>query len=256
MLQLCEFGSCKVVQRRILLRFPVETDIESHKRVNPAGFHFLLIAPFAIGNNELSELRAPVAEMIYPDAVPAGEGIEHFQRMPDDRRAEMPDVEGLCNVWRGVVDNKRPALAGAVLSVIIARRDYLRNGVGRKRNGINAEIEIASGGRNLRKALRKRKSVPDFPGNDRRGFSHCPAEPEAGKSNVAHRPVGRVFKHILKLPGRGCAVLHKLRKRGVYRFSRGCFEFYHCKRKPPLCSVEGKRLCIALKHNYILFYYF
>ena len=81
MLQLCEFGSCKVVQRRILLRFPVETDIERHKRVNPAGFHFLLIAPFAIGNNELSELRAPVPQMVYPHAFIAQKGIYLIQRI-------------------------------------------------------------------------------------------------------------------------------------------------------------------------------
>ena len=71
MLKLREFRSCEVVERGILLRLLMKSDIKSDKLIDSSVSNRLLAAPFAVGNDQLSELSAPVSEMIDADAVPA-----------------------------------------------------------------------------------------------------------------------------------------------------------------------------------------
>ena len=114
MLQLGELGARRVLEGGVLLRLGVELDIERDQLVDLACLHRLTAAPLAVGDDQLAELRAPVAEVVDADAVPARKGVQLLQRMPDDRRAEMPDVERLCDVRGGVVKHDR--LARAVLA--------------------------------------------------------------------------------------------------------------------------------------------
>ena len=73
---LCERGSRLVVKRRIFLCFLVEFYIYFGQRVYAAALYLLFAAPLLVSNNELSELRSPVAEMVYSDAVISAELVD------------------------------------------------------------------------------------------------------------------------------------------------------------------------------------
>ncbi len=100
LLELVEFSPRQVLERRILFRLFMELHVEPHELVDADPLDGLTVAPAAEGHDLLSELRAPVAEVVDPRAVVADEFVQELDRMSDDRRAEMPDVEGLADVRR------------------------------------------------------------------------------------------------------------------------------------------------------------
>ena len=64
-----------------LVRFVVKAHIQPHQLVYAALFYVLAAAPHFIGAYELSELRAPVPQMVYPHAFIAQKGIYLIQRI-------------------------------------------------------------------------------------------------------------------------------------------------------------------------------
>ncbi len=62
------------------------------------------------GQDDLPELRPPVAHVVLPDDVVTLEGQRPRQRVPDDRAAQVPDVHLLRDVRRGVIDHHGQAI--------------------------------------------------------------------------------------------------------------------------------------------------
>ena len=92
------------VQRIVLLRLSVETDVERDESVDPAGLDLLPASPFAEGYNQLSELGSPVSEMVDADAAVAAEGVNFLKRVADYGRPEMSDMERFGAVRRRVLN--------------------------------------------------------------------------------------------------------------------------------------------------------
>ena len=65
----------------------------------------LVIAPLAPRVDELSELRAPVADVVIRNHPVAQKRTHASHRIADDRRADVADVHALRDVGRGVVDD-------------------------------------------------------------------------------------------------------------------------------------------------------
>ena len=100
-----EFRSCFVVERRILFGFFVELYINLDKLVDSAFLYSLTVSPLAESYYLLTELSSPVTEMVYADAVITGKLVEQLQRVTDDCRAEVTDMERLAYVGGGIVKN-------------------------------------------------------------------------------------------------------------------------------------------------------
>ena len=103
--ELCKFGSCFVFKRLILFRLVMELNVKLNEFIDAALFYLVHTSPFAVSNDEFSELRSPVAEVIYADALIARELMKFFKRMTYYRRSEVSYMEGLCDVRRRVVEN-------------------------------------------------------------------------------------------------------------------------------------------------------
>ena len=63
--------------------------------------------------------------------------------MTDDGGAEMPDVEGFCDVRRGVVEDDGLARAAVRRAVLVALLGDLGNDAAGKRRPVDEEVEIA-----------------------------------------------------------------------------------------------------------------
>ena len=96
--ELCKLFSCAVFESGVVFRFFMETHIERDKLVDTAVFNRLAASPHAVRGYELPELRSPVAEIVYSDALVSGKLMELFYRMSDDRCSEMSYMERLCDV--------------------------------------------------------------------------------------------------------------------------------------------------------------
>ena len=77
----------------------MEAYIKPYKLVYTDIYYSLLVPPFAVGDDQLTELSAPVAEMIYADAFISGKFMKLFNRMPYNGGSEMSYMERLCDVW-------------------------------------------------------------------------------------------------------------------------------------------------------------
>ena len=126
-----------------LVRLLVEADVEIVDGVDAALFRFLAAAPALVGGDELAELGAVVAQMIDAHRVIAEELEDAVERPADDRRREMPDVEGLGDVDGGIVDADglaRAEIGGAVLFPLLkdAGEDVFR-----EPRPCDAEVDIA-----------------------------------------------------------------------------------------------------------------
>ena len=105
--------SCShLVELALLLDAELLVDaLQLGDRVTAVG---LLVDPAAPGDDQLAELRAPVAEVVVGDHLPAERAQGAVERRADDGRADVADVHRLGDVGGGVVDHHlAPAPDGA-----------------------------------------------------------------------------------------------------------------------------------------------
>ena len=144
--------------------------------------------------NQLAELCAPVAQIVDAVAFVTGKLVELAQRMPDDRCAQMPDVKGLGNVRRRIVEHDLFAAAEGLRAVPLPLFEDFRHNRLPEIVVRNADVQVAA--RNLNRAdaivgqvlFQRRRNL-------HRRAPQFTAEPEAGKRKIAHRGVWRVFQH-------------------------------------------------------------
>ena len=133
----------RVVHRRIQLRFLVIFNVKAGDLFQPDLVDDRPIAPLFVCVNEFSELRSVVPEVVDADGVVAEKFIYAVQRRAYDGRRKMPDMKGLCDVYRGVV------YADGLASAYIGRAEsgtffeYTGKNVGGERGFIKAEVEIS-----------------------------------------------------------------------------------------------------------------
>ena len=78
-LELRELVARLVLEFGVLFGFFVEFDVEGYKFVALSLFDCFLVAPFLVGDDHLTELCAPVAEVVDTDALVPGEFVEHLE---------------------------------------------------------------------------------------------------------------------------------------------------------------------------------
>lgn len=105
MFQLSELGARRILEGGIFFSLGMEPDIERDQLVDLSCLYSRATTPLAIGNNQLAELRAPVAEMVDADAVPACIVVKQLQRMTDNSRSEMTYMKRFCHIRRRIIEN-------------------------------------------------------------------------------------------------------------------------------------------------------
>ena len=203
MLQFGEFRSCRICQSSAALiffgfDFVVHANVESNECVNAALFDGFLIAPFTECNDQLTELRTPVTEVIDTDAIVACVFVKKLQGVTDNGRTEMSDMEGLCNVGGRIVKNDGLALTKIMCAEINALfRDFADDLFG-KVAIVDHEIQITALNANFTDTLGKifRKLCMKLCRNDGRCRTERTAEFKARKCKVAHGGIRRIFKRI------------------------------------------------------------
>ena len=123
------------------------------------------------------------------------------QGVSDDRGAQVSDVEGLCHVGRGIIQNNHLALAKALRAIAIALSDDLGNDVlgkiliGDRDIQISVDrLDLANGGVRLERLTQRCR---DLHGRTAQGL----AQLEARKRKVSHVGVGGIFQHSRNVGG-------------------------------------------------------
>ena len=176
----------------------MKSDVNANKLVNAARFNLRTTAPTAIGTDDLAELRTPVAEVIDTNTGIAEEFMKLFQRVTNHCCAEMTDMEGLGNVRGGIVEHHGFALTALGRAVKVAVSTDIGQHARSERRTVHTEIEIAVDCRNLREKRRRKAFCQRVRDLDGRGAERA-AELEAGQGQIAHRGIGRIFKHGIDL---------------------------------------------------------
>ena len=225
-LEFGKLGARRVVERRILLGFGVKADVEFDEFVDLPRLDRFAASPFAVGDDQFSELRPPVAEVVDPDALVARELVQEFQGVTDDGGAEMPDVKGFCDVRRGIVEDDGLARAAGGRAVLVALFGDLGNDAFGKRRAVNEEVEIALdrlGARDLAARRSRGERVGDLNG---RGVQRA-REFEAREREVAHRGIGRKLEHPGKFLRRERSARIKFRNQSRQFFGGLLFQSIH-----------------------------
>ena len=109
LLDFMEPGPRRIVERAVLIwacsfllfRLLVETDVELHKFAHAGFFNRPAFAPLFIGDDHLSKLRAPIAQVVDGDGVISQELIDPVEGIANRSAGQVADVERLCNVDGG-----------------------------------------------------------------------------------------------------------------------------------------------------------
>ena len=182
----------------VLFGFGVEADVKPHQFVALALLDRLAVAPLAVGDDHFPELGAPVSEVVDADAFVAGELVEQFQRVTDDGRAEVSDVEGFGDVRGRVVEHDGLALAACGRAVLVALLLDLGENARGERRAVDKEVEVALdrlGARDLAARHFRGERVGDGDGGGVQGARQF----EAREREIAHRGIGREFEHTRKI---------------------------------------------------------
>ena len=108
-----ECGSALVGKSGVVFAFAVEADIDVLQLRKPALFDRLAAAPHFVCHDKLAELGSPVAEIVYGNGFVALK-IKHIaERVSDDSRTDVSEMEALCNVGRGKIKANRFALTAS-----------------------------------------------------------------------------------------------------------------------------------------------
>ena len=199
LLHLAELGAGLVSQRGILRDGVVDADVEIHQSVHAALLYGLAVAPLLVGHHHLTELGAPVAEVVDAHTLVAHELVELLQGVTDHGGAQVTDVEGLGQIGRAVVQNHRLALTDIGRAVaLLLRKDLGHQLVGQIRaRQVNIQISVDR--------LCLLNGLPAHQRSQGRGDLHGGAaqglgQLEAGQSDVTHSGVGGVVQkpqHVL-----------------------------------------------------------
>ena len=136
--------------------------------------------------------------MVDTDAIVACIFVKKLQRVTDDGRTEMSDMEGLCNVGRRIVENDGLALTEIMCAKVSALfRDFTDDLFG-KITIVDHKIQITALDANFADTLGKSFSelCVKLCRNDGRCRTKRTAEFKARKCKVAHGGIRRIFKRI------------------------------------------------------------
>ena len=185
MLKLGELGARLVVQLGVCFGFLMELHIQRHKLVYLLFLDLLAAAPFAVGNYELTELGSPVAEMVHTHAFIPRKFIQELERVTDNGRTEMSDMERLCDIRRGIVKHDRFSFADIRSAVFFALCQYIVYDRCGKLLVVKTEVEVSLnrlGGRNSDCVETVCKRIRYLCGRTTKRA----AQLEAWQSNIAH----------------------------------------------------------------------
>ena len=112
----------------LFVRLVVEANVEVVNCVDASVLDFIPVAPVLISAYQFAELRSVVAEMIYAHRIVA-EKFENFvQRTAYNCGGKMPDVKGLGDIYRRIVDADSLARTDGRPAVILPFiGDFLNN---------------------------------------------------------------------------------------------------------------------------------
>ena len=127
----------------------MELHIQVHELLNALFFNGFLIAELLIGNEKLTELGSPVAQMIDTDNLIAQLAEDLVKGISNDRGTEMADMEILGNIGRGIVDTNRFPLADLTTSEFGNTPVSIQKS-GRVLGLIDIEVQIGAYGADLR----------------------------------------------------------------------------------------------------------
>ena len=145
-----------------------------------------------VGVDQLTELGAPVAQMVDGHGLVAAEVQQIPQRVADDGGAQMAQMEPLGDVGGRKVQADRLALAllgGAVAGIGKDLLHHLHAG-----GAVVEEIQIAAHGLGTGKALHTLKAGGKLCGDLGRRLAQSLCQLEAGQSQIAQLGIGRLFK--------------------------------------------------------------
>ena len=211
-LHLVEFSTCSVSKLGLtLLLFlgdgVVDLDVQFNQRVDAALFYHLLAAPGVIRQDQLTKLGAPVAKVVNAKAFVACKLVHLLERVTDNGGAQVTDVEGLCDVGRGIVKHDLLAAADVGCAVALLLLQHLGKHLIYQVRGRNADIEVAvdclcAFHASAVHAVRQRLRDHDGCATQRLG------ELKARQRKVAHACIGRILQHT-------CQIVHRQLCSGV-----------------------------------------
>ncbi len=149
----------------------------------------LLAAPPLVCGNELAELRAVIAKVVYAHHIIAQKFVNAVERSAYHRCAEMAYVKGLCYVYRGVINANSLARADSVRAVAPALAEYAGDSFKRRRGAVQCKVEISRHRLNLADHSVGHKRGGKLLGNRLRRLFKLLGKAETGQRIVAHAAV-------------------------------------------------------------------
>ena len=183
--------------------------VKSNQCVNSAVFDFLTVTPLFVSYNKLSKLCSPVSEIVDSNTLVSRKLVKLLERMSDYSSTQMSDMEGLCNVGRGIVENDRLTITHLARSaVFFALLRNLAYYLFSKIFAVKIYIQISVYRLCALNCIQSKLGC-DCLGNLYGSHSESSAELEARKCDITHFFVGRIFKHtqncsLVKL----CLIIH------------------------------------------------
>ena len=115
--------------------------------------------------------------------------------MADNGGTKVTDMEGLCHVGRGIVENDGLTLTIHRRAVFVLQIKHLAYNSSREGGAVDLEIKIAVYSRNRGKLVTldvSCKHIGDLHGRTAQSLGQT----EARKRDISHRAVRRIFKHL------------------------------------------------------------
>ena len=197
-LYLLEPGAGLVVHLGVLFRLVMEADIELYKLAHGALGH-RLVPPFFIGHYHLAELGSPVPQVVYAYGVVAQRLVYPVQGVAYGGAGQMAYMEGLGDVYGGILHADVPAAAKVAVAVAVALSKHPIERIPHEGGLIREEVEVAPLGLHGGYAVYVAYAPCKLCGYGGRGLAHGLCQAEAGEGVVAHGGVGRGFQPVLEL---------------------------------------------------------
>ena len=210
----------------------MEADVYFCQVRHAALFEFFFVAPAFVSDDQLSELRAPVAKVIDPHGIISAFSVHSVKRRAYHRRGQMPDMERLRDINRAVIDTH--GFARSLVGRTVLRAPFQDVGKHFARLGcaVELEIQITVDGFHRGERIRTRQNIFfQFLRNQRGRFPERFRESETRQRIIAHRGVGRQHQKRSDLLA-GYVVYVDVRS--DFCFSRiGCLHIYFLITFPP-----------------------
>ena len=195
---LFEPGPGLVVHLGVLFRLLVEADVQLYKLPHGALGH-RLVSPLFIGHYHLAELGSPVPQVVYAYSVVAQRLVYPVQGVAYGGAGQMAYVEGLGDVYGGILHADVPAAAKVAVAVAVALSKHLVERIPHEGGLIREEVEVAPLGLHGGYAVYVAYAPCKLCGYGGRGLAHGFCQAEAWEGVVAHGGVGRSFQPVLEL---------------------------------------------------------